>query len=1504
VTLRIRVLLIFLVMVILLAGVLYVVSPELVPGKLLLVAGANAVLCGLLFLFLDRGLISRLLRLSQEVTRVGRVGNPALRVREEGRDEIGGLGASINAMLSDLEASQKRIAASEEQSRRLADAAHASLSELQGLLNAMPDLYFRMEHNGTILDYHAGQSKDLYVPPETFLKRRMQEVLPPEVGGLFEEGIKRLESGEVIASFEYGLVMGGAESFFEARLAALPNRQIVAMVRNITQRKLSEEALSQKERYLEALVDIQKRLLASHCDAKECLPVLELLGRAARADKVLLLEKKRPAGPYALSSVVEWAPDAPENESLQDASRPWPDEVVTRLQAGQAFTWSESEPSGAEGAYWRERGTRSALILPLVIHGDFWGAIQIESLSNPRGWDRSETALLASASAAISIALERKIVEEALLEGERQFRTLAETATSSILIYQRERILYANPATEVLTGFALEELRTMSFWDFVHPAFRDLVRTRGEARLRGAQVPSHYEFKLLTKDSREQWVDFTAGYTEFRGEPAIVVTLTNVTESKRSSEIQTAAYRISEAVLGTQNLNELYQVIHRIISGLMNAKNFFIALYDAESDWLTFPYFVDEHDQAFPPQKARQGLTEYVLRTGQPLLTDREGIQLLVEAGEVVSRGTPSADWLGVPLKTKDRTIGILAVQSYTEPGQHTERDKNILQFVSTQIALAIERKRGEDELKESERRFRDMLENVQVLAVILDTNGRVAFCNDYFLELTEYDKEDAQGRDWFYSFIPSGLREELRAMFLDNLQRGHMIPHHENEIVTRAGERRLVAWSNSVLWGPKGNIVGTASLGVDITERKHAEQALKESEQRFRTLAETTSAAILIYEGDRYVYVNPAGLAMSGFGPEDVSRLRLWDIVHPEDVPMVMGYFEKRLRGEDAPLRYEFRIVHKDGNPRWVDASATVIQVEGKPLGLMTAFDITERKRAEEELRLQTSYFRQLFENSPEGIVILDNEDRIMDANRAFSRIFGYSLDEMRGRAINELIVPPDLAEEASGLSDKVLRQEVISKETMRKRKDGSLVPVSILGYPVVAGERQRGVYGIYRDVTERKRSENRLEYLAHHDTMTGLPNRLFFYERLRQALSAARGRHMLAVLFIDLDRFKEVNDTLGHDIGDIVLQTVSKRLMQCAREADVVARMGSDEFTFLIPVIETARDVDKIVSRINSTFSRPFTVATHEFHISTSIGIGLYPADGEDADTLMKNADIAMYRAKAQGGNTHEFFAPENRLRKALEMEEFRIYYQPKVDSATERILGVEALIRWQHPELGLVSPARFMEVAEESGLILPIGEWIMQTACAQGSAWHATVAAPIHVAVNLSARQFQQKNLVDVVGRILNDTKFEPKYLELEITESTAMFDLENTAYMLRRFADLGIHIAIDDFGKGYSSLAYLKKFPIQSIKIDASFVRDIVTDADDAAIVKAIITMGHTLKLQVVAEGVETAEQLDFLRERNCDAAQGYFLAKPMPTAEVTAMLQGRHDRGSDAARIAG
>ncbi|MBD0345805.1 MAG: EAL domain-containing protein [Coleofasciculus sp. Co-bin14] len=440
-------------------------------------------------------------------------------------------------------------------------------------------------------------------------------------------------------------------------------------------------------------------------------------------------------------------------------------------------------------------------------------------------------------------------------------------------------------------------------------------------------------------------------------------------------------------------------------------------------------------------------------------------------------------------------------------------------------------------------------------------------------------------------------------------------------------------------------------------------------------------------------------------------------------------------------------------------------------------------------------------------------------------------------------------------------------------------------------------------------KRVEDMLRHQASHDRLTGLPNRMLFDERLSLALATThRYGEMLAVVFLDVDGFKTINDTLGHAIGDQLLQNIAQRLRGCLRSGDILARWGGDEFTLLLSPIGSAEDVAKIATGILETINAPLQFEGQELHIKASLGIALAPYDGEDSETLLKNADAAMYRAKQQGRNRYQLYTSaigtkaqerlvlENNLYKALERQEFHLHYQPQVDLQTCEIVGMEALIRWQSPTLGFISPSAFIPIAEEMGLISAIGEWVLWTACAQNRAWQSLGLPPIRMAVNLSARQFQQKNLVEMIAQVLESTQLEPRYLELEITESIAMQDISLTISVLRTLRSMGIQIAIDDFGTGYSSLSSLKHFPLDKLKIDQSFVRDLVKDSYDAAITKALVALGHGLKLEVVAEGVETQEQLAFLRSIQCDGMQGYLLSRPLPTQEATNLFVNKNQLG--------
>jgi len=446
-------------------------------------------------------------------------------------------------------------------------------------------------------------------------------------------------------------------------------------------------------------------------------------------------------------------------------------------------------------------------------------------------------------------------------------------------------------------------------------------------------------------------------------------------------------------------------------------------------------------------------------------------------------------------------------------------------------------------------------------------------------------------------------------------------------------------------------------------------------------------------------------------------------------------------------------------------------------------------------------------------------------------------------------------------------------------------------------------GIIGVATDITERKQAEKRLVQLANYDSLTGLPNRTLFRDRLTHAVAQAnRKNRLVALLFLDLDRFKMINDSLGHHAGDKLLQAVSERLLANAREEDTVARLGGDEFTVILEDITNTEDATIVARKILEVMGKPFYLDGHEVFVTTSIGIAIFPLDGQGLDGLLKNADTAMYRAKEQGRNNYQFYTAdmnakavehlimESSLRHALDRDEFVLHFQPQIDLHSREITGMEVLLRWNHPELGLLYPNQFMLLAEETGLIISIGEWVLNKACAQAALWQSQGLPPMRIAVNLSALQFREDNLVATVADALDLAGLDPQYLELEITESFLMDNVDSAIVKLKALSNLGVHLAIDDFGTGYSSLSYLKKFPLNTLKIDQSFVRDISTDPDDAAIAEAIIALAQTLNLRVMAEGVETEEQINFLRTRGCDQAQGFLISHPVPAQDIMPWCQ--------------
>ncbi|EIJ45942.1 diguanylate cyclase/phosphodiesterase with PAS/PAC sensor domains protein [Herbaspirillum sp. GW103] len=655
--------------------------------------------------------------------------------------------------------------------------------------------------------------------------------------------------------------------------------------------------------------------------------------------------------------------------------------------------------------------------------------------------------------------------------------------------------------------------------------------------------------------------------------------------------------------------------------------------------------------------------------------------------------------------------------------------------------------------------------------------------------------------------------------------------------------------------------------------------------------------------------FVSEGCYALTGYTPEDLllnSRISFLQLTHPEDRAMVRSHIDLCMR-ERRRIDIEYRIVHADGSLRWVWERGVGLYNAAGAVEAMEGFlqDVTERKEAAQALQEAERRYRSIFENAIEGVFQTTPDGTYIAVNPALARIYGYHSPEdliVGLRDIrHQLYVEPERRSEFMRLMEQ--QGSVSNFESRVYRRDGDIIWIS---------ENARAVYddggtlvcyeGTVEAITERKLYEAEMRHHATHDALTGLPNRNMLHEHLQRAIQAARQKGGLtAVVFVDLDQFKFINDSLGHQVGDELLKTVAQRLQACLRDTDMVARQGGDEFVLVLQN-QTGGElgIAEVMQRILAAVARPWQAGDREFQVTASIGVSRYPIDGKDVETLLKQADSAMYRAKEQGRNNFQFFAPwmdtqvSNRLemlinlRRALDQDEFKLYYQPKLSLKDGSVIGAEALIRWQSPEQGMVPPDRFIPFAEEAGLILPIGEWVLRSACHQNKRWQEAGLPTIPVAVNLSPRQLNQ-SLPEFVAGVLEQSGLAASCLELEITENVVMKDAEKSVATLHALKRLGLQISVDDFGTGYSSLSYLRRFPVDALKIDKSFVRDIARDADSAAIVKAVISLAHILNLRVIAEGVEDEEQYAFLKENACDEVQGYLFGKPMTVEDFTAWL---------------
>jgi diguanylate cyclase (GGDEF)-like protein/PAS domain S-box-containing protein len=779
----------------------------------------------------------------------------------------------------------------------------------------------------------------------------------------------------------------------------------------------------------------------------------------------------------------------------------------------------------------------------------------------------------------------------------------------------------------------------------------------------------------------------------------------------------------------------------------------------------------------------------------------------------------------------------------------------------------------------------------------VCDREGRIQITNRAATELLGFAEEEIVGRN-INEFLAkdSELASKLHRRSLRN---------DEYVFVTKDGARVDLTLSiGPVIHDqmPAGAVI----IGRDIRDRKRAEREVLQAVTLLQSTLDSTADGILVVgQEGRLLSYNQRFLEMWRISPSVMEKgddrrvldTLLEQLAMPEEFLATFQSLTARPDAESFDL-----LALRDGR-RFERYSIGRRAQEAATIRVWSFRDVTARFAAEAALKESEVRYRLLFEQNAAGVCMSSRDGSILDCNGTFAAMLGYERTDLLGEPVGRLYANAAEADELTGLLSTV--GTLNSVEIELRRADGN--PIWVLENLVLVGEGEKAVvHATVVDISDRKRAEEQIEFHAYHDVLTQLPNRKLFTDRLRHALSRARrAGKSVAVMFIDVDHFKTINDTLGHTAGDELLLEMAGRLRGCVRDDDTVARLGGDEFTIILSDLRQADDAMFVAQKILENVQEPLTIAGMPLVVTASIGISIFPNDGTDPESLLRNADSAMYRAKEGGRNTYQLctdemkrramerLSVESRLRAAIHSQQLVLAYQPQINLLTGRTIGAEALVRWNDPERGLVEPAHFIPIAEETRLIIPLGAWVLRTACRQMKEWQERGAGPVRIAVNLSARQFQQHDLVQMVRDALEESNLSPSSLELEITETTAMANADITVETLHALRRIGVGISIDDFGMGYSSLNYLKRFPITAVKIDRAFVNDLTSSDGDAAIVTAVISMAQSLRLRVVAEGVETAEQFAFLRSKGCDEAQGYYFSRPMTTEDAARALLEPH-----------
>ena len=801
----------------------------------------------------------------------------------------------------------------------------------------------------------------------------------------------------------------------------------------------------------------------------------------------------------------------------------------------------------------------------------------------------------------------------------------------------------------------------------------------------------------------------------------------------------------------------------------------------------------------------------------------------------------------------------------------------------------------------------RQLIRCMPLGVVALDRQGQVLAANPELARLLERELDELMGRP-----LP-GLAAEDRASLdgiLSELDQIGRATWRQLELALPDGGRATFTCRYGTLRSEIGEAIGLVAylLPVDATDRA-LQAELRRRNDFIEAVLDNLPIGLAINSLDMSTvgFVNARFQDIYGsWNSQGVTDLATFlDRLCPD--PEQRREFQKRILrdlGEGGLQRMQWddiRVRGRDGAMRIVSAVNSPLPEQG--LMISTVQDITDRKLAEDALRESERRYQVMAEASPVGIFRCDRNSRCRYVNRRWREITGLTTAQAADDGWLSAVHPDDAESVQRNWQLAVIEGQVFRTECRFQRPRGLTTWVFVQAEPVFDARQQlAGYIGSVTDISERKRSEEEIRRIAYYDALTRLPNRAFFLEQLGRTLaSARRNDRRAALLFCDLDNFKDVNDSLGHDKGDQLLQGIAERLSACIRKGDTLSRLGGDEFVLLLPVVQSDRDAVMVARKIKEQLARPFDLDGNEVYTSPSIGIAFFPEDGDSVSTLLKHADMAMYSAKTKGRNRYQFFSEEMHkravdrmqleagLRQALDREEFKLVYQPQYELESGRLVGVEALLRWEKPDRGTIMPGRFIPLAEETGMIHPIGEWVLREACGQVKEWLAAGFPDLRVAVNLSGRQFAESGLVGLVRRVLADTALAPQHLELEITESVLMHEAEEAAATIAELRADGVSLAIDDFGTGYSSLVYLKRLPVSRLKIAPAFVRDIARDDRDRAIAGAVIALGHDLGLDIVAEGVETAEQAAVLAQLKCPLVQGFHFDQPLDRREIPRRL---------------